>query len=85
MILRSVFEHYSRTEYLALITTIVEAKGSEEFVDMLVMNFNSTCGHPAQHDLIFYPEDSENCPPESVLSELIEWRKQQGLPLFRDM
>ncbi|EBZ6076471.1 bacteriocin immunity protein, partial [Salmonella enterica subsp. enterica serovar Weslaco] len=40
--------------------------------------------HPAQGDLIFYPEKPEDGEFENIIKIVKEWRRSQGLPLFKD-
>ncbi|MFQ9949402.1 MAG: bacteriocin immunity protein [Escherichia coli] len=35
-------------------------------------------------DLIFYPNSQEDGEPENILKIVKEWRRSQGLPLFKD-
>ncbi|ECJ8339579.1 bacteriocin immunity protein, partial [Salmonella enterica] len=53
-------------------------------IDRLTDHFTEITGHPAQGDLIFYPESVEARAPENILKVVKEWRRSQGLPLFKD-
>ncbi|EIG1231045.1 bacteriocin immunity protein, partial [Salmonella enterica] len=35
-------------------------------------------------DLLFYPENPGDDEPEKVVKIVKEWRRSQGLPLFKD-
>ncbi|MDO6184335.1 bacteriocin immunity protein, partial [Escherichia coli] len=35
-------------------------------------------------DLIFYPNSQADGEPENILKIVKEWRRSQGLPLFKD-
>ncbi|ECH3332999.1 bacteriocin immunity protein, partial [Salmonella enterica] len=54
------------------------------YIDRLTEHFTEITGHPAQGDLIFYPESVEAREPENILKIVREWRRSQGLPLFKD-
>lgn len=41
-------------------------------------------GHPAGTDLICYPQDFNITTPQSMVDIIKSWRKQHGLPCFRD-
>ncbi|EAY5144503.1 bacteriocin immunity protein [Salmonella enterica subsp. salamae] len=56
----------------------------EDYIDRLTDHFTEITGHPAQGDLIFYPESVEARAPENILKIVKEWRRSQGLPLFKD-
>ncbi|HFP0111800.1 TPA: bacteriocin immunity protein, partial [Escherichia coli] len=40
--------------------------------------------HPSGSDLIFYPKSQGDDKPENILKIVKEWRRSQGLPLFKD-
>lgn len=56
----------------------------EDYIDRLTDHFTGITGHPAQGDLIFYPESVEARAPENILKIVKEWRRSQGLSLFKD-
>ncbi|EJH2659408.1 bacteriocin immunity protein [Salmonella enterica] len=62
----------------------LKGKKLEIYIDDLVDHFIKITEHPAQGDLIFYPESVEARAPENILNIVREWRRSQGLPLFKD-
>ncbi|EBP0116653.1 bacteriocin immunity protein, partial [Salmonella enterica] len=50
----------------------------------IVNHFIHITEHPAKGDLIFYPENPGDEEPEKILQIVKEWRRSQGLPLFKD-
>ncbi|WES68032.1 bacteriocin immunity protein [Superficieibacter sp. HKU1] len=56
----------------------------EDYIDRLTDHFMAITAHPAGSDLIFYPESPEAREPENILKIVKEWRRSQGLPLFKD-
>ncbi|WP_252340908.1 bacteriocin immunity protein, partial [Escherichia coli] len=40
--------------------------------------------HPLMSDLIYYPAKKGDDEPENILKIVKEWRRSQGLPLFKD-
>ncbi|MCZ4233812.1 bacteriocin immunity protein, partial [Escherichia coli] len=53
-------------------------------LDTLVDHFIKITEHPKKGDLIFYPNSQEDGEPENILKIVKEWRRSQGLPLFKD-
>ncbi|RMS18304.1 Colicin/pyocin immunity protein [Pseudomonas savastanoi] len=39
--------------------------------------------HPAQTDVIFYPEEGQEDTPEGILKTIKEWRAKNGKPGFK--
>ncbi|EMA3754406.1 bacteriocin immunity protein [Salmonella enterica] len=62
----------------------LKGKKLEIYIDDLVDHFIKITEHPAQGDLIFYPESVAAREPENILQIVKEWRRSQGLPLFKD-
>ncbi|EAB6844178.1 bacteriocin immunity protein [Salmonella enterica subsp. salamae] len=62
----------------------LKGKKLEIYIDDLVDHFIKITAHPAQGDLIFYPESVAAREPENILQIVKEWRRSQGLPLFKD-
>nr|WP_250188568.1 bacteriocin immunity protein [Escherichia coli] len=56
----------------------------EKYLDTLVDHFIKITEHPKKGDLIFYPNSQEDGEPENILKIVKEWRRSQGLPLFKD-
>lgn len=47
-------------------------------------HFISVTEYPKQGDLIAYPDSPEEGKPKNIIKIVREWRKSQGLPLFKD-
>ncbi|EBP0115964.1 bacteriocin immunity protein, partial [Salmonella enterica] len=62
----------------------LKGKKLEIYIDDLVDHFIKITEHPAQGDFIFYPESVAAREPENILQIVKEWRRSQGLPLFKD-
>ncbi|WES68031.1 bacteriocin immunity protein [Superficieibacter sp. HKU1] len=62
----------------------LKGKELERYVDDMVDYFIKITEHPAKGDLIFYPEKRGDDEPENILKIVKEWRRSQGLPLFKD-
>jgi hypothetical protein len=78
-------EDYTESEFLALVTDIFEANGSEAEIDALVGHFHNIVGHPAGAGLIVDPTiELEDDSPEGIVTEVKQWRTSQGLPCFKD-
>lgn len=56
----------------------------EKYQDVLFNHFILITEHPAKGDLLFYPETPGAEEPENVVKIVREWRRSQGLPLFKD-
>ncbi|ENB8274007.1 bacteriocin immunity protein, partial [Escherichia coli] len=55
-----------------------------KYLDTLVDHFIKITEHPKKGDLIFYPNSPEDGKPENILKIVKEWRRSQGLSLFKD-
>ncbi len=62
----------------------LKGKELEMYWDSLVDHFIEITEHPKKGDLIFYPNSQEDGEPENILKIVKEWRRSQGLPLFKD-
>lgn len=62
----------------------LRGKELDDYSDMLLKHFIDITEHPAQSDLIFYPENPGDDEPENIVKIVKEWRRSQGLPLFKD-
>ena len=83
----------AKGEFLEMLEEIVNAtskdkslkgKKLEKYLDTLVDHFIKITEHPKKGDLIFYPNSQEDGEPENILKIVKEWRRSQGLPLFKD-
>ncbi|ECF5952868.1 bacteriocin immunity protein [Salmonella enterica subsp. salamae] len=83
---------YTEKEFIELLEEIVNAtskdkslkgKKLEKYLDTLVDHFIKITGHPKKGDLIFYPNPPEDGEPEKIIKIVKEWRRSQGLPLFK--
>ncbi|ECI4597495.1 bacteriocin immunity protein [Salmonella enterica subsp. salamae] len=86
-------ENYTEMEFLELLGEIrndtrteKSLKGDEleNYIVSIVNHFIHITEHPAKGDLIFYPNPPEDGAPENILKIVKEWRRSQGLPLFKD-
>ena len=85
--------NYTEKEFLDLLGEIrndtrteKSLKGDEleNYIISVVNNFIRITEHPAKGDLFFYPEKRGDDEPENILKIVKEWRRSQGLPLFKD-
>lgn len=86
-------EDYTEEEFIGLLDEIVNARSKDEtlegkqlekYIDAAVDNFIEITEHPKKGDLIFYPNTQEEGEPVNILKIVKEWRRSQGLPLFKD-
>ncbi|EBA0987220.1 bacteriocin immunity protein [Salmonella enterica] len=93
IVLKNKIEEYTEQEFLAILKEFRKStrqakdlKGSklDEYLDKLMDNFIQVTTHPKGSDLIVYPEKDEDGEPHRVIEIVKEWRKSQGLPLFKD-
>ncbi|WES69317.1 bacteriocin immunity protein [Superficieibacter sp. HKU1] len=56
----------------------------EDYIDRLTDHFIEITEHPSGSDLLFYPETDEDEEPKKILNTVKEWRRSQGLPLFKN-
>jgi hypothetical protein len=78
-------EDYTESEFLALVTDIFEANGSESEIDVLVGHFHNIVGHPAGAGLIVDPSiELEDDSPKGIVAEVKRWRTSQDLLCFKD-
>ncbi|WP_379059908.1 bacteriocin immunity protein [Pectobacterium brasiliense] len=84
MKLKNKFSEYTKDEFLSLITEICDANGGDEYQDPLMEHLIKITGYPTVSDVIYYPNEGEDDSPEGILHTIVEWRKSQGLPLFKD-
>ena len=86
-------EDYTEREFLELLEEIrsdtrkeKKLKGDEleNYIINVVNHFIHITEHPAQSDLIFYPEKPEDGEIENIIKIVKDWRRSQGLPLFKD-
>ena len=86
-------EDYTEEEFLnflgGLSSTLkdgkpLKGKELEMYWDSLVDHFIEITQHPSGSDLIFYPKSQGDDKPENILKIFKEWRRSQGLPLFKD-
>ncbi len=62
----------------------LKGKELEMYWDSLVDHFIEITQHPLMSDLIYYPAKKGDDEPENILKIVKEWRRSQGLPLFKD-
>lgn len=73
-------------EFYSDLRTSPSLKGDEleTYLDRLLDMLSRVVGTGQVSDFIYYPANPEDDSPEGALSEIISWRKSQGLPLFKD-
>ncbi len=83
--MKNNIEQYTESEFLKLLTIIVNADtNTEKELDDLIDLFESITNHPDGSDLIYYPDDPEDATPERIVQIVKEWRLSQGLPCFKE-
>ncbi|ASO11832.1 bacteriocin immunity protein [Salmonella enterica subsp. salamae serovar 57:z29:z42] len=63
---------------------VLKGKELDKYWDIVLDHFIKITEHPAMGDLLFYPENPGDDEPEKVVKIVKEWRRSQGLPLFKD-
>lgn len=81
--LRSTLAEYSSTEFKALIAELIEAQGSAAYQDRLLEHFIDVTEHTSGSDLIYHPTSGQQETAEEILQRIVEWRTQQGSPVFK--
>ncbi|HIF9086045.1 TPA: bacteriocin immunity protein [Photobacterium damselae] len=76
---------YTEYEFMKLIELIFTENiaDNDDKLDELLEMFEELTKHPAGTDLIYYPENEADCTPKGITKIIKEWRKSQGLPLFK--
>jgi hypothetical protein len=90
--LKDSFSEYTEQEFLLFLKEFFKSSRQEnlkgevlsDYLTTLSNHFDKVTEHPEKSDLIFYPEDNSQCTPEGLLQTVLNWRKSQGLPLFKD-
>ena len=86
-------EDYTEAEFIELLGEFrnttrkdksLKGDALQKYLDDLIDYFVEITGHPARSDLIFYPEKRGDEEPENIVKIIREWRRSQGLPLFKD-
>ncbi|ROJ77926.1 hypothetical protein BFD39_06815 [Escherichia coli] len=57
---------------------------TDKYWDDLEEHLTRITQHPLMSDLIYYPAKKGDDEPENILKIVKEWRRSQGLPLFKD-
>ncbi len=83
MNLKSNLGQYTENEFLKLVETLVKNEGTEKETDALLEHFISITEHPSGSDLIYYPENSNDGSPASIVKVVKEWRAKNGKPGFK--
>lgn len=90
MILKERFEQYTEQEFKDFLDEFFEnpqglkGKALAEHIKKLQAHFVLITGHPEGNGLIFNPPENREDSPEGVIKEILRWRAEQGLPLFKD-
>lgn len=91
--LKQKFEDYTQEEFIEFLNEFrfatrkdnsLKGQQLEKYLDALFDHFIEITEHPAQGDLLAYPENPGDDEPENIVKIVKEWRKSQGLPLFKD-
>ncbi len=83
-------EDFTESEFLQFLREFFEEtnglRGDElgRYLNRLTEHFEMLVKHPSGTDLIFYPAAGVEDSPEGVLSEVKRWRKENGLPGFKE-
>ncbi|WP_391528673.1 bacteriocin immunity protein [Photorhabdus akhurstii] len=83
MDLKNKLEEYTENEFIELILRIISDEGTEEEQDALLEEFIKITGYPSGSDLIYYPKNGEDDPPEGILKTIKEWRAKNDKPVFK--
>ncbi len=90
---RNRIEEYTEAEFIELLDELriatrkensLQGRKLEKYIDSIVDHFIEITEHPAKSDLLFYPENPGDEESENVVKIVREWRRAQGLPLFKD-
>ncbi|MFP1952336.1 bacteriocin immunity protein [Lonsdalea quercina] len=57
---------------------------NDEKLDEPLEHFEKITSHPDASDLFFHTLEDDQCTPDGVTKYIKEWRKPQGLPLFKN-
>ncbi|PSV26292.1 colicin immunity protein [Photobacterium sp. GB-27] len=85
MRMKSKIQDYTESEFVELMDLIFKENTAfnDDKLDTLLEKFELLTEHPDGTDLIYYPDNEANCSPEGITKIIKEWRKSQGLPLFK--
>lgn len=82
--MKNTISEYTESEFLKLVTDICKVNVSDEKEhNGLVSHFCQIAEHPYGSDLIYYPEKDADGTPERIVEIVKNWRKSQGLSLFK--
>lgn len=84
MNMKNNFSEYTKDEFISLISEICDAIGDDDYQDSLLEHLIKITEYPSVSDVIYYPADGADDSPEGIVNSIVEWRKSQGLPLFKD-
>nr|HEK7624155.1 bacteriocin immunity protein [Escherichia coli] len=79
-------EDYTEREFIELLGEFTNPTGDNAQLkgDDLEEHLTRITQHPLMSDLIYYPAKKGDDEPENILKIVKEWRRSQGLPLFKD-
>lgn len=84
------FEDYTEEEFIEFLNELISPDKSlkgrklEKYWDELMDHFIIITGHPKKGDLVAYPDKPGDDEPENIVKIIKDWRKSQGLPIFKD-
>ena len=86
MCMKNNLSDYTEHEFELFINDIFRENIAEndEKLDELLEHFEKITSHPDASDLFFYTLEDDQCTPDGITKYIKEWRKSQGLPLFKD-
>jgi hypothetical protein len=74
---------YTEEQFKALIQSIKDCEGTEDFQADLVEHLNSLAAGAGGSDLIYYPEDGSDNSAEGVVQTIQTWCLANALPGFK--
>ncbi|MFW0755173.1 bacteriocin immunity protein [Pseudomonas sp. H11T01] len=83
MELKSALSDYTEDQFKALIQSIKDCEGTEDFQAELIAHLNSLAAGAGGSDLIYYPEDGADNSAEGVVQTIQAWCLANSLPGFK--
>lgn len=81
---KTKIEQFTRQEFLEFLIALGDPTGRTETEDSRwIRHFRSLAQHPKGSDILFYPEPGKDS-PEAIIEEVERYRRQKGLPGFKD-
>ncbi len=80
---KGALSDYTEDQFKALIKSIKDCEGTEDFQAGLIEHLNSLAAGAGGSDLIYYPEDGSDNSAEGVVQTIQAWCLANGLPGFK--